>query len=181
MPELVAGLFAPAAAAGGAAAAGTAGAAAGLFGSSGALSILEGVTGVFGALSAIGRGQAQSTAYKMQAQQAEFDAGQEQVAGVQRESKLKRELLKTLGQNDVAFAASGIDIGTGIAADARQNAEQRASDEISIDRDTVDARIAMQRAKALGYLNLASDASSAGLFDALGIAGKTGLRLAGRG
>ncbi|WP_336800484.1 hypothetical protein [Kaistia sp. MMO-174] len=151
-----------------------------LTGSTG-LSILSGVATVGSALSSLAGGKQEAAGLRMQADQANFDARQEEVEGVRRTTKLKRALLQALGENDVAYAASGIDLGSGVAEDNRANAEKLAATEISIDRSTTEARAAMYRSRAASFTRLASSAESSSLLKALGIGAEGGLRLLQRG
>lgn len=151
-----------------------------LTGSSG-LSILNGVATAAGVMSTLAAGKAEAAGYRTQAAQADFDAKQEQVDGVRRTTRLKQALLQALGENDVAYAASGIDLGTGVAANNRANAEKLAATEISIDRNTTDARSAMLRGRSAAYLKLASSAQSGALFKAIGLGADSGMRLLQRG
>lgn len=143
MSFLVSGLFGG----GGAAAAG--GAAAGGGFSLGGL--LSGIGSVFSAFAAIQQGEIEAQNSIMQAREAEFDETQEQAEGLRSTTALKRELAKAIGENDVAFAAAGIDIGFGVAAQGRATAEKDAATEINIDRSTTDARRASLRARAAGF------------------------------
>lgn len=145
------------------------------------LSVLQGALGLGQALSSIGKGQAEAGSYRMQAYGAEAEARQEKIAGMQRTTALKRELMKVLGESDVAYAAGGVDLGAGVAQEARQTAQARATDEITIDRSIADARIALQLAKASGYRRLASAAESAGWLGGITAGLSTGFDIKKRG
>lgn len=127
-----------------------------------ALSVLQGAAGVGSMLTAIGTGQQTAASYRDQAAVADAEGTNEQIKGLQRQTEMKRQLAKVLGENDVAFAAAGVDIGAGIAAEGRQTAETRAASELTVDRSIVDARVAMQRARAAGYRRMASSAETSG-------------------
>lgn len=167
--------------AGGGAAAGAAGAAAGASGGLSALSILSAGASIAGILGTIGAGNAQANSYKDQAFQAKLEGENETAQGIQRQTGLKRELMRVIGENDVSFAAAGLDLGSGIAADARRSASERASQEISIDRSTADARRAMYIARASGFRRMAREAKSAALFGAIGQGAQAIAGFAGRG
>jgi hypothetical protein len=145
------------------------------------LSVLQGAMGLGSALSAIGKGQAEAGSYRMQAFGAEAEARQEQAAGLQRTTTMKRELAKVLGESDVAYAAGGVDLGGGVAAEARQTAKSRAAAEMSVDRSLTDARIAMQLAKAAGYRRLAGAAEASGWIGGLTTGLSTGFDIKKRG
>lgn len=177
--SILGSLFAGGSAAGGAAAgsalAGTAGA------GSTALSIVQGVATAASIIGTLSAGQQQSESYALQAGQSELEAMRERTAGLRRTTELKRELLRVLGDNDVSFAAAGIDITTGIAADARAAAEKRAATEISIDRADTDARIAARKAQAAGYRRLGKSARRGALLKAVGTGADYGASLLMRG
>lgn len=132
-----------------------------------AASILSGVATIGGVLSTIGAGKAQANAYKDQAFHAELEGKNEQAQGVQRNTQMKRELMRVLGENTVAAAAAGLDLGQGIASDQAVNAKTQAAQEITIDRATADARRAMYKARAAGYRRMAKEAKSASVFSAI--------------
>lgn len=157
MTMLVSGLFGTGAAAGGAAA-GT-----GLSASS----LLSGIATVGGVLAAMGAGNAQAESYKAQAFTSDMEAENEKAQSLQRTTAMKRELARILGENDVNYAAAGIDLSGGVAAEARQTAEKRAAQEISIDRSMADAKKAMLKAQAATYRRLASQARTTGFLNAI--------------
>jgi hypothetical protein len=150
---------------GGAAAGATAAAAGGGFSLG---SILSGVTTIFSVLAGVQESNAEADNLVTQAHEAEFDEKDEQASGLQSTEALKQELNRALGENDVAFAAAGIDLGYGIAAQGRAKAEQDAATQIDIDRSTTDARRAMLRARAAGFYRSADDVRAAGGLKAIG-------------
>lgn len=147
---------------------------AGLGGASTLLSALQAVGTIAGGLTA-------ASASKDMAAQTELQAGQEKVESTQRQTQMKRSLLSVLGENDVAFAAAGIDISGGIAQQARQTASQRATEEITIDRRDSDFRRAMLKMRAQGYRKQASSQIGGALLSAAGGMISTGFNGAGRG
>jgi hypothetical protein len=176
IPALFAGLGGTAAAAGGAAAT------AGLFGTGlSAASILSGVATVGGVLATLGAANAQADSYNNEAAQTQLDAVTSDTAAVQKNTAMKRELMRVLGENAVTAAASGIDVGSGIAADQAYQAKATAATEISIDRSTQDARRAMFRARAAGLRQMAASAQSAGMWTAFGQLAQGGADIAKRG
>lgn len=146
-----------------------------------ALSILQGAAGLMSVFSSLGQGAAQAQSYKMQAAQSLAAANQEQAQGMQRTTALKRELLRVVGENDVAYSSAGIDLTSGVAADARAAARTRASEEISIDRETTAARMAGLAAQAASYRSLARSAQIGSLFNAAGTVFQTGFDIYKRG
>ncbi len=132
---------------------------AGLGGASTMLSVLQ-------AVGTVGAGLAAASASRDMADQTDLQAGQEKVAETQRQTQMKRTLLQVLGENDVTFAAAGIDISGGIAQQARQTASKRAADELTIDRRDSDFRRAMLKMRAQGYRRQASSQLGGSLLSA---------------
>lgn len=177
------GLAATAAGVGTAATAGTA-AAAGLTTSgisSGILTALQGVSALLGVMGAIGQGQAQSDTLNQQAAEADMQSSQEQVQGQQRQNNMRRELARVLGQNDVTYAAAGIDLSSGIASDQAANAKNSAATEISIDQQDTEFRRALYRQRAQGLRRQAGSVQTASMLSALGTAADFGVSVAKRG
>jgi hypothetical protein len=131
-------------------------------------SILSGVATVSGVLGTLGAASAQADSYNREAQQTDLESVASDTQAVQKQTAMKRELMRVLGDNTVTAAASGIDLGSGLAAETAQNAKATAATEISIDRNTQDARRAMFRARASGLRSMASSARTAGTISAFG-------------
>lgn len=133
-----------------------------------AASLLSGVATVGGVLASIGAGNAQARSLDAQAAATRMEAENERVTSLQRSTAMKRELARILGENDVSYAAAGIDLGSGVAQEARGAAETRAAQEISIDRSMSDARRGMLRASAATYRRMARQARTTGFMNAAG-------------
>ncbi|MVA44695.1 hypothetical protein GOZ83_06310 [Agrobacterium vitis] len=109
------------AAATGAAAAGTA-AAGGLSISS----ILQGTAGVLSAVSAVSAGNAQAEGYEQAATEAQSNQRLTTLEGISRRSSIKQAMVDQVGQQDVAYAASGTDLSFGTPTQARKEAFREA-------------------------------------------------------
>lgn len=142
---------------------------------------LQGLTTAISALATIGSGLSGAAESRQLADQAELQDGQEQVQAAQRQAQMKRSLLEVLGNNDVTFAAAGIDISSGIAQSARADASKRASQELSIDRQDTDFRRALHRMRAQGYRRRAGAQIGGSLLGALGQAGDFAIQRFERG
>ena len=164
-----------AASAGGAAAASAGGTA------STALSILQGGLSVLGAFTTIASGQAQSDALKQQAFAADMQAEGEKAKGLQRQAQLKRDLARVTGENTVTFAASGIDVSSGMAAADRRAQAQQTNAALSIDRADTDRRRAMLRLRAAGLRSKARAARTSGYLAGAGGLARTGISIMERG
>lgn len=160
-----------AAAGAGAAGAGVAAAGAGAAAATGSatlLSTLQGVATTVSILGTIGQTLSAFNASNAQADQAELEAGQSQLESVQRQTSMKRELLRVMGENDTRFAAAGIDLTGGIAANSRAKNKRRAAQEISIERDNSDFQSALYRARATGLRRKATSQLFAGAIESVG-------------
>lgn len=165
------------------AAAGTAATAAGgaTAAGSGALTALQGFSTALQVLGGIGAGAAAARASEQQADQADLESGQEQLAGVQRQTKMRRELARVLGQNEVAYSAAGIDLTQGVAADSAARAKQQAASEISIDQQDTDFRRSLYRMRAQGLRQRARSERGGALLGALVPVAQFGIGVAERG
>jgi hypothetical protein len=155
-------------------AAGAAGTAGGLFGTGSLFStILQGGATVAGVLGAVGAGQEQSRNLMAQAADARTEQDIEKIRGTERRDGLKRSLLQTLGERDVAAAASGIDLSFGTASIARNEAQRDAESALTMDQSTEDFRVARLEERANEFTRSAKAAKRSGLIKAVGL-GVTG-------
>lgn len=162
-------------------AAGAAGAASGAAIGSGALGALQGFTTVLKVLGGLGAAAASARADNAAADQAELQAGQEQLAGEQRKTRMSRELARVLGNNQVAYAAAGIDLTQGVAAENAAAAKQRAASEISIDQQDTEFRRSLLKMRASGLRDRARSTKGGAMLGALGDIAGYGISLAERG
>ena len=166
----------------GASAAASAGAAAtGAAAGSGALTALQGFSTLLKVVAGIGAGAAAAAESNQMADQAILQAGQEQLQGEQRKTKMSRELARVLGANDVAYAAAGIDLTQGAAAENAANAKKRAADEISIDAQDTEFRRALYRMRATNLRQRGKSQKGSAMLGALGDIAGFGMSLAERG
>lgn len=166
---------------GGAAATGTATAGAATAGTAGTLSAGQILSTTISALGQIGGALSAAASSRAEADQADLQAGQEQVESQQRQLKMKRSLLQVLGENDVTFASAGIDLGQGIAQQSADSAKQRALEEITIDRRDQEFRSALYRQRASGLRRRAGMQIGSGLLGAIGTFADTAIDIGRRG
>jgi hypothetical protein len=155
--------------AGAAAGSALSGAGAAVGGASGAIggastfaSILQGGAGLLGAMAAVRSGNAQSDALKQSALDAEQDRTAAGIDATNQQTGLRRALIQSLGERDVAYAASGVDTSFGTPAVARQQAEADTSNALTQNQDEAAARAARLTARAASYRQAAGEAQSAG-------------------
>lgn len=153
---------------GGGAAGATAGAAGGAAASGISLaSILSGTATVLGVVSAIGAGNAEADALKAQAADADREQNLETLQGIQRRASIKRAMADAVGAQDVAYAASGVDLSFGTAAAARQDTYREADLALTMDNGTEQTRVARLAERAANYRSAAKRARAAGFVNGL--------------
>lgn len=169
MTQFLTGLFTMGAGTGAAAAgAGAAGAAA-----TGGLtfsSILQGTAGLLGAFSAISAGNAEGEALDLAADDAAREVPLETLQGINRRTSIKKAMMEQLGDQDVANAASSVDLSFGTPLQARREAFREADLGIAIEVGTEQTRVARLREREANYRKRASKARAGGW-----IGGITGL------
>lgn len=129
---------------GGAAAAGGAAA-----GAASGLTALQAAGSIFGAVATIGQGFAARRQANAEAREQEFQAREEYVAGKETSAALKNELARTIGNQAVAFAAGGVDLGSVSVGQAKNQAASDAENELGIASNQALSRsLARRRAAA---------------------------------
>lgn len=149
--------------------------------SSTVLTILSGLATAASVVGTMQSAQSDSTAAFSNAIQSDLEAGQSQVGSEQQATQLKRELAKVLGENDVAIAASGIDLGGGISDTTRAKAKQDTATQLSVNYQDDEMRRALLKARANGYRAQSASYESGGLLKAVGQVAEFGLGALQRG
>jgi hypothetical protein len=131
--------------------------------------LLSGTATVAGMLGAQAAGKEQARSLTAQAADAATEQDIERLRGNERRDGLRRSLLQTLGERDVAAAASGIDLSFGTAAMARNEAERDAESALGLDQSTEDFRVARLKEREGEFLRSARSAKRAGTIKAMGL------------
>ncbi|RUW43973.1 MAG: hypothetical protein E5W19_32385 [Mesorhizobium sp.] len=158
---------------GGAAAAGTAAAtttaAAGTTAASGIslASLLQGTATVLGIVSAVGAGNAEAAQNEMAASDAESEQSLETLQGISRRTSIRKQMADALGAEDVAYAASGVDLSFGTAKAARSDAYREADLGLTTSTGTEQTRISRLVERAKNYRAMAKQAKAGGILNAL--------------
>jgi hypothetical protein len=181
----LASIFTPSAATAGTAAATTAAAAApaaaATTASGGLLqSLLQGGATVFGMVNAFNAGEADAQAAEMAAEDAAREVPLETLQGIKRRSSIKQEMMDRIGEQDVAYAASGVDLSFGTPGQARKQAFREADMGIAVDTGTEQTRVARLEERQAEYRKRAARARQSGLFDAALIGFNGASSIAGR-
>ncbi len=146
-----------------------------------AMSIIQGGLSVFGVMARIAQASADADAMEDQAAAKEVEETGEEARKMQNQAAMKRELARLSGENDVSFAAAGIDISHGVAADTRSSEAKKAANQLTIDRADADKRKAMLRMQAAGLRSRASARRSGALYTGIGQLANTSFKIARRG
>ena len=144
-------------------------------------SILAGTATVAGMMGASAAGQEQARSLNAQAMDARTEQDVERLRGSERRDGLRRSLLQTLGERDVAASASGVDLSFGTAAIARGEAERDAERALTKDQSTEDFRVARLQERENEFTRSAKSAKRAGTIKAVGLGLQTAASFARRG
>jgi hypothetical protein len=108
------------------------------------------------------------------AQDALMEGQVETIRGIERRDNLRRNLLERLGQQDVAAAASGVDLSFGTPQLARDESIRDGERALTTDQSSEDFRVSRLNQRASEFMAAASSAKRAGRLKAIG-AGVSGL------
>lgn len=186
--ETVIGLFTGAAGGGAAAGAGAAAAGAGAAAATGAAAaggisfstILQGGLGILSAISAINAANTQADNLELQADDARREQPLETLQGITRRTSIKKAMMDAVGEQDVAYAASGTDLSFGTPSVARTQAFREADTALETDNGTQITRQARLQEREANYLKMARKARQGGIFDAISTIGGSALKIADR-
>lgn len=169
MALLIGGLTSLIGGGGAAAAAGaTAGAATGAAaGGISLASLLQGTATVLGLVAGIGSANAEAGALNAQAADAEAEKPLETLQGIARRTSIKKALADSIGEQNTAYAASGVDLSFGTAAAARSDAFREADLALTTATGTEETRQARLSERASSYRRQAKRARAGGIFSAL--------------
>lgn len=174
------GAAAGAAASTGAAAATTAATAGASVGGLSISTILQGGASVLGLVSSIAAGQAERDQMEMMAADAEAEQPLETLKGIDRRRSLKMATIEAMGEMDAAYAASGVDLSFGTAAQARQDALREADLGLTSDAGTTMTRLSRLTERSANYRAMGKRAMRAGIISGVAGALRGGASIAGR-
>lgn len=134
--------------------------------------ILAGTATALSAVASIGASNAEADALRQQAADQDMQQSLETVQDIGRRTSIKREMLAALGQREAAYAASGVDLSFGTAAETRTEALRDADLALTTSAGTTLGRQSRQREAAIAYRRQASKTHGLGLLSAAsGLAG----------
>lgn len=129
-------------------------------------SLLQGTASVLGIVSTIGAGNAEAARAEMEASDADAEQSLENLQGIQRRSSIKRQLADAVGAQDVAYAASGVDLGFGTASNARSDAYSEADLALTSDAGTQQTRQSRLTERAANYRIMRKQSKRLNIFNA---------------
>lgn len=180
----VAGLFGTGGAAAGAGAATTAAASTAVGAASSGISlasILQGTATVLGVLTSIGAGNAEADRLEAAAVDAKTEQSLETLQGISRRTSIRRQMAEAIGAQNVAYAASGVDLSFGTARAARTDAFREADLALATDTGTEQTRVARLAERAKNYRRSAKMARRMGVLNAVSGAASTAVDFFERG
>lgn len=155
--------------------------AAGLFSTSNVLSALSGVATIAGLSATRAETDTRARALESAARDAEREVGLEAVRFGERRTSLRRALIEELGQRDVQAAASGVDLGFGTVAQARQESVDEAERVLGLEAQTQTLRQSRLLERAAELRMSARSTRSAGRLREFGLLGQGAVSIARRG
>jgi hypothetical protein len=143
--------------------------------------VLSGGASLAGIMGAQAAASEKATAFELAAQDAEAEVPTEMLKGTEKRTSMRRSLLQTFGERDVAFAASGLDISFGTPALARDEAEADAERAIGIDTRSQEQKQTRLLEKAANLRAQGGAAKQAGFYKSLGLGLEAGASFFRRG
>lgn len=178
---VIGSIFGGGAAAGAGAGAAAAGATAAATTGISAASILQGAAGLLGMFAQIGAANAEAESLQLAADDAEREKPLETLEGISRRSSIKQAMMDQIGQQDVAYAASGADLSFGTPGQARKEAFREGDLALTSDAGTEQTRVARLDERAANYRKRAAKARSMGVVSALATGFDTFSSMSARG
>lgn len=140
-----------------------------LFSASTLGSILSGGATILSATAALSAAKTQQQSFENAALDTLDEIPNEEIKGMERRSTIRDELLKTIGEQHVAYAASGLDLSFGTPAVAQDQADEEAQKALSLDQGTEDYNVARLKRRAALYRMQGIEAKRGGLAKATGL------------
>jgi hypothetical protein len=125
-------------------------------------SLLQGTATVLGIASSVAGGNAEAAQAELAASDAEAEQPLENLQGIARRSSIKRQMADAIGAENVAYAASGVDLSTGTAAAARSDAYRDADLALTTDAGTQETRLSRLSERAKNYRLMAKQSRRSG-------------------
>jgi hypothetical protein len=135
---------------------------------------------VLGLVSSIQAGRAEQERLDLMAQDADREQPLETLQGIDRRRSLKAAAMDAIGEMDVAYAGSGVDLSFGTAAQARTDAFRETDLGLTTESGTTMTRLARLTERAANYRRMGKRALQAGIIGGFGQAMQSGAQMLGR-
>ncbi|NSZ06416.1 hypothetical protein G6M14_08590 [Agrobacterium tumefaciens] len=129
--------------------------------------LLSGTATVLGMVQSINAGNADAEAANLAAADAAREVPLETLKGITRRTAIKQQMMDSIGQQDVAYAASGVDLSFGTPSQARTEAFRQADLGITSDVGTEQTQVGRLQEREANYRKRAKRARTSGYVDAL--------------
>lgn len=130
-------------------------------------SILQGVATVGGVVASIAAGNDEAANLKMQGRDAEQEKTLEVLQSVDRKRSLLKGAQEAMGEVDVAYASSGVDLSFGSAAQAKKDVFRETDLSLNSESATTGSRLNRLTERAQNYYRMAKSARRLGVLNAL--------------
>jgi hypothetical protein len=130
-------------------------------------SILQGVATVGGVVASIAAGNAEASSLKMQGRDAEQEKTLEVLQSVDRKRSLLKSAQEAVGEIDTAYAASGVDLSFGSAAQAKKDVFREADYSLNSESATTGSRLNRMTERAQNLFRMAKGAKRMGVVSGL--------------
>jgi len=147
----------------------------------GILTGLQVATTGIAALGTLGAAAQKADALRGEAVDEGLRANQDFIAGQQQANEVRRRLIATVTDQAVAFASNGIDLSSGVVADARKAADDLAEQQIATGQANTGIRAMSRRLRADRLYAQAEQTETGGVFGALASLGDAALKIGRRG
>lgn len=130
-------------------------------------SILQGTATALSVFAGIGAANTEADALELAAGDADREKALETLQGVERRSSIKRAMMDAIGEQNVATAASGVDLSFGTPSQARREAFREADLGLETANGTEQTRVSRLAERAASYRSRAKSTRRAGLLTGL--------------
>ncbi|MCZ7500696.1 hypothetical protein [Agrobacterium sp. ST15.13.015] len=139
--------------------------------------LLQGTATVLGVVQSISAGKADAAALNAAADDAAREVPLETLQGINRRTAIKQQMMESIGEQDVAYAASGVDLSFGTPTQARKEAFRQTDLAVTSDVGTEQTRVGRLQEREAEYRKRASRAKRSAMVDAAltGLKGATSI------
>lgn len=127
--------------------------------------LLQGTATVLGIVQSFNAGKADEAALNAAADDAKREVPLETLQGINRRTAIKQQMMESVGDQDVAYAASGVDLSFGTPLQARKEAFRQTDLGVTSDVGTEQTRVGRLQEREAEYRKRASRAKRTAMVD----------------